>query len=169
MSKCNDPSLQTAVRNALLQKSTEELIYILYNQEHFVADFTDGGRRKNRENLEDVKKLNRVYEGKKQKYDELRQEFEKVKAMIEDKDERLLKLTNDSKPQSSSLNNIISEIEKYLTEKIKKPKEELIKNYMNLNIGIGEFKEKFEDLAYRYQYYMLVLNKLGELRKQGIE
>ena len=58
----NQDSLMTDLENDLNKKTFEELIYIYYNQEHYVSNFTQNGRLKNQELLLEVKKLNEEYE-----------------------------------------------------------------------------------------------------------
>ena len=68
----NKDSLMIDLEKDLSNKSFEELIYIYYNQEHYVSNFTQNGRLKNQELLQEVKKLNDEYENKRAKYNSLK-------------------------------------------------------------------------------------------------
>ena len=77
MNNNNQDSLMTDLENDLSKKTFEELIYIYYNQEHYVSNFTQNGRLKNQELLMEVKKLNEEYENKKVRYNNLKNDSEK--------------------------------------------------------------------------------------------
>ena len=81
--------LMIDLESDLSKKTFEELIYIYYNQEHYVSNFTQNGRLKNQELLMEVKKLNEEYENKKLKYNELKADSEKLLAKFEFKIQEL--------------------------------------------------------------------------------
>ena len=68
MNNNNNNALMMDLENDLSKKTFEELIYIYYNQEHYISNFTQNGRLKNHELLQEVKKLNEEYENKKTRY-----------------------------------------------------------------------------------------------------
>ena len=64
-----DQTLIKDLTNDLNKKTIEELIYINFNPEHYVAQFTQNGRAANEKLLNEVKELSKIYETKKQQYD----------------------------------------------------------------------------------------------------
>ena len=158
----NQNVLMMDLENDLSKKTFEELIYIYYNQEHYVSNFTQNGRLKNQELLLEVKKLNEEYENKKARYNNLKNEAEKLLYHF-DKKENELKTetqTNIDFKHSYNLDNLIKDMENYIQTKLKSPKDQLIKDFMNKSITQKEFEEKFKKLSADYHYYNLILEKL---------
>ena len=163
----NQDSLMTDLENDLNKKTFEELIYIYYNQEHYVSNFTQNGRLKNQELLLEVKKLNEEYENKKVRYNNLKNDSEKLLGQFESKINEL-----KNKGQSSSgnrnnynLDNLIYDMENYIQNKLKIPKEQLIKDFVNKNIEQKEFEEKFKKISYDFHYYNLILEQLYQIKR----
>ena len=166
--KNNNDSLIADLENELNKKSFEELIYIYYNQEHFVSNFTQAGRMKNQELLIEVKRLNDDYEKKKMKYDNLKSEAEKLLHQFETKEQELKSgfKSNIDLNQSYSLDNLIKDLENYIQTNFKTPKEQLIKEFMNKTITQKDFESKFKKLSYDYHYYSIILEKLHLFKRQ---
>ena len=160
-------NLMMDIQNDLNKKTFEELVYIYYNQEHYVSDFTQAGRLKNQELLLEVKKLNDIYEEKKAKYNNLKADAEKLLYQLESKEQELKsgsKSNYDSK-SSYNLDTLIKDIESYIQVKLKAPKDQLIKSFMNKSINQNEFEEKFKNLSSEYHYYNIILQKLYQLKR----
>ena len=155
------------IQNDLSQKTFEELVYIYYNQEHYVSDFTQAGRLKNQELLLEVKKLNDIYEDKKAKYNSLKADVEKLLYQLESKEKELRSgsQSNYNFKSSYNLDTLIKEIENYMQTKFKAPKDQLIKSFMNKAINQSEFEEKFKNLSSEYHYYNIILQKLYQLKR----
>ena len=166
MNNKND-SLMMDLENDLSKKTFEELIYIYYNQEHYVSNFTQNGRLKNHELLQEVKKLNEEYENKKVRYNNLKNDSEKLLGQFEAKINEL-----KNKGQSSSgnrnnynLDNLIYDMENYIQNKLKMPKEQLIKDFLNKNIEQKDFEDKFKKISYDFHYYNLILEQLYQIKR----
>ena len=160
-------NLMMDIQNDLSNKTFEELVYIYYNQEHYVSDFTQAGRLKNQELLLEVKKLNDIYENKKAKYNNLKADVEKLLYQLENKEQELKSGSNSKYNYKSSYNldTLIKDIESYMQMKLKAPKDQLIKSFMNKGISQIEFEEKFKDLSSEYHYYNIILQKLYQLKR----
>ena len=160
-------NLMMDIQNDLSNKTFEELVYIYYNQEHYVNDFTQAGRLKNQELLNEVKKLNDLYEDKKAKYNNLKADVEKLLYQLENKEQELKSGSNSNYNYRSSYNldTLIKDIESYMQMKLKGPKDQLIKSFMNKGISQIEFEEKFKDLSSEYHYYNIILQKLYQLKR----
>ena len=160
-------NLMMDIQNNLSSKTFEELVYIYYNQEHYVSDFTQAGRLKNQELLNEVKKLNDLYEDKKAKYNNLKADVEKLLYQLENKEQELKSGSNSNYNYRSSYNldTLIKDIESYMQMKLKAPKDQLIKSFMNKGISQIEFEEKFKDLSSEYHYYNIILQKLYQLKR----
>ena len=164
----NSDSLLADLENDLSKKSFEELIYIYYNQEHYVNNFTQEGRVKNQELLLEVKKLNDEYENKKMKYDNLKTEAEKLLQQFETKEQELKSgfKSNIDFNQSYNLDNLIKDLENYIKVNFKIPKDQLIKDFMNKSISQKDFESRFKKLSSDYHYYSIILEKLYLFKRQ---
>ena len=158
----NKDSLMMDLESDLSKKNFEELIYIYYNQEHYVSNFTQKGRLANQELLLEVKKLNDEYENKKQKYNNLKNEAERLLSQFERKEQELKSGTqsNIDFKHTYNLDNLIRDLENYIQTKLKAPKDQLIKEFMNKSINQKEFEEKFKKMSSDYHYYTIILEKL---------
>ena len=134
MNNKND-SLMMDLESDLSKKTFEELIYIYYNQEHYVSNFTQNGRLKNHELLQEVKKLNEEYENKKVRYNNLKNDSEKLLGQFESKINELKYKgqSNSGNRNSYNLDNLIYDMENYIQNKLKIPKEHLIKDLLLLH------------------------------------
>ena len=160
-------SLMLDLENDLSKKTFEELIYIYYNQEHYVSNFTQNGRLKNQELLMEVKKLNEEYENKKMRYNNLKNDSEKLLYQFESKIQELKNKgqSNSNSKNTYNLDNLISDMESYIQNKLKIPKEQLIKDFVNKNIEQKEFEEKFKKISYDFHYYNLILEQLYQVKR----
>ena len=163
----NQDSLMTDLENDLNKKTFEELIYIYYNQEHYVSNFTQNGRLKNHELLQEVKKLNEEYENKKTRYNNLKNDSEKILGQFEAKIQELKNKgqSNTNMKNSYNIDNLINDMENYIKTKLKMPKEQLIKDFVNKNIEQKDFEEKFKKLSYDFHYYNLILEQLYQIKR----
>ena len=163
----NNNALMMDLENDLSKKTFEELIYIYYNQEHYVSNFTQNGRLKNQELLNNVKKLNEEYENKKAKYNSLKSDAEKLLSQFENKEQELKSgsKSNYDFKNSYNLDNLIKDLENYIQTRLKAPKEQLIKDFMNKSITQKEFEEKFKKMSSDYHYYNIILEKLYQFKR----
>ena len=167
MNNNNQDSLMMDLENDLSKKTFEELIYIYYNQEHYVSNFTQNGRLKNQELLMEVKKLNEEYENKKVRYNNLKNDSEKLLGQFEEKIQELRNRgqSNSNVKNNYNLDNLIYDMENYIQNKLKNPKEQLIKDFVNKNIEEKDFEEKFKKISHEYHYYTLILEQLYQLKR----
>ena len=167
MNNNNQDSLMMDLENDLSKKTFEELIYIYYNQEHYVSNFTQNGRLKNQELLMEVKKLNEEYENKKVGYNNLKNDSEKLLGQFEEKMQELRNRgqSNSNVKNNYNLDNLIYDMENYIQNKLKNPKEQLIKDFVNKNIQQKDFEEKFKKISHEYHYYTLILEQLYQLKR----
>ena len=163
----NQDSLMMDLENDLSKKTFEELIYIFYNQEHYISNFTQNGRLKNHELLQEVKKLNEEYENKKTRYNNLKNDSEKILGQFEAKIQELKNKgqSNTNMKNSYNIDNLINDMENYIKTKLKMPKEQLIKDFVNKNIEQKDFEEKFKKLSYDFHYYNLILEQLYQIKR----
>ena len=163
----NQDSLMMDLENDLSKKTFEELIYIYYNQEHYISNFTQNGRLKNHELLQEVKKLNEEYENKKTRYNNLKNDSEKILGQFEAKIQELKNKgqSNTNMKNCYNIDNLINDMENYIKTKLKIPKEQLIKDFVNKNIEQKDFEEKFKKLSYDFHYYNLILEQLYQIKR----
>ncbi len=163
----NQDSLMMDLENDLSKKTFEELIYIYYNQEHYISNFTQNGRLKNHELLQEVKKLNEEYENKKTRYNNLKNDSEKLLGQFESKIQEIKNKgqSNTNMKNSYNIDNLINDMESYIQNKLKTPKDQLIKDFVNKNIEEKDFEEKFKKLSYEFHYYSLILEQLYQIKR----
>ena len=66
---------------------------------------------------------------------------------------------------SYNIDNLINDMENYIKTKLKMPKEQLIKDFVNKNIEQKDFEEKFKKLSYDFHYYNLILEQLYQIKR----
>ena len=167
MNNNNNNALMMDLENDLSKKTFEELIYIYYNQEHYISNFTQNGRLKNHELLQEVKKLNEEYESKKTRYNNLKNDSEKLLGQFESKIQEIKNKgqSNTNMKNSYNIDNLINDMESYIQNKLKTPKDQLIKDFVNKNIEEKDFEEKFKKLSYEFHYYSLILEQLYQIKR----
>ena len=167
MNNNNNNALMMDLENDLSKKTFEELIYIYYNQEHYISNFTQNGRLKNHELLQEVKKLNEEYENKKTRYNNLKNDSEKLLGQFESKIQEIKNKgqSNTNMKNSYNIDNLINDMESYIQNKLKTPKDQLIKDFVNKNIEEKDFEEKFKKLSYEFHYYNLILEQLYQIKR----
>ena len=167
MNNNNNNALMMDLENDLSKKTFEELIYIYYNQEHYISNFTQNGRLKNHELLQEVKKLNEEYENKKMRYNNLKNDSEKLLGQFESKIQEIKNKgqSNTNMKNSYNIDNLINDMENYIQNKLKTPKDQLIKDFVNKNIEEKDFEEKFKKLSYEFHYYSLILEQLYQIKR----
>ena len=167
MNNNNNNALMLDLENDLSKKTFEELIYIYYNQEHYISNFTQNGRLKNHELLQEVKKLNEEYENKKTRYNNLKNDSEKLLGQFESKIQEIKNKgqSNTNMKNSYNIDNLINDMESYIQNKLKTPKDQLIKDFVNKNIEEKDFEEKFKKLSYEFHYYSLILEQLYQIKR----
>ena len=115
----------------------------------------------------EVKKLNEQYENKRMKYNNLKREAEQLLSKFENKEQEIksgLQL-NMNMNNSYNLDNLIKDLENHIQTKLKAPKDQLIKEYMNKSINQKEFEEQFKKISSEYHYYSIILDNLLQLKR----
>ena len=129
----DDKALMKDIADDLNKKSLEELIYINFNPEHYVNEFTSDGRKANENLLNEVKELNRQYEEKKSQYESIKSNIENCKAQYEQKENELKNLYQQKQNIESNVTveKLIQELGNYIQQNFYQPKEQLVKDFLN--------------------------------------
>ena len=151
------------IADDLNKKSLEELIYINFNPEHYVNEFTSDGRKANENLLNEVKELNRQYEEKKSQYESIKSNIENCKAQYEQKENELKNLYQQKQNIESNVTveKLIQELGNYIQQNFYQPKEQLVKDFLNKKIDFETFKNQFKDLSLKFHYYSIIKDKLN--------
>lgn len=159
----DDKALMKDIADDLNKKSLEELIYINFNPEHYVNEFTSDGRKANENLLNEVKELNRQYEEKKSQYESIKSNIENCKAQYEQKENELKNLYQQKQNIESNVTveKLIQELGNYIQQNFYQPKEQLVKDFLNKKIDFETFKNQFKDLSLKFHYYSIIKDKLN--------
>ena len=159
----DDKALMKDIADDLNKKSLEELIYINFNPEHYVNDFTKDGRKANENLLNEVKELNRQYEEKKSQYESIKSNIENCKAQYEQKENELKNLYQQKQNIESNVTveKLIQELGNYIQENFQHPRQQIINDFMSKKIDFETFKNQFKDLTLKYHYYSIIKDKLN--------
>ena len=159
----DDKALMKDIADDLNKKSLEELIYINFNPEHYVNEFTSDGRKANENLLNEVKELNKQYEEKKAQYESIKSNIENCKAQYEQKENELKNLYQQKQNIESNVTveKLIQELGNYIQQNFNQPKEQLVKDFLNKKIDFETFKNQFKDLSLKFHYYSIIKDKLN--------
>jgi chromosome segregation ATPase len=162
----NSPDEQKILKDLaedLNKKSIEELIYINFNPEHYVNEYTKDSRNMNEALLNEVKNLNNQYEAKKSQYENIKNNIEKCKNQYEEKEKELKNLYGQKQNLESqvTVEKLIEEMKNYIEENYQKPRQRVIQDFMTKKIDFETFKEQFKDLTMKYHYYSIIKDKLN--------
>lgn len=159
----DEEKLVEDLENKLRSKSIEELIYINFNPEQFVSEFTQPGRDANEKLLQEVKNLSNVYEQKKVQYEEIKSNIEKCRLQYEQKEMELRNLYNQREKINGlvTVDKLIEEMKKYIDENFQKPRQKLINEFLAKKISFDDFKEQFKTLTTSFHYYSIIKDKLN--------
>ena len=159
----DDKALMKDIADDLNKKSLEELIYINFNPEHYVNEFTSDGRKANENLLNEVKELNRQYEEKKSQYESIKSNIENCKAQYEQKENELKNLYQQKQNIESNVTveKLIQELGNYIQQNFQQPKQQLINDFMSKKIDFETFKNQFKDLSLKFHYYSIIKDKLN--------
>ena len=158
-----DQMLINEITNDLNKKSLDELIYLNFNPEHFINEFTKNQRESNEALLLEVKNQNSKFESRKNEYDNIKQNIENCRIQYELKENELKDLLN----QKQSIDNqitverLIEEMKGYIDENFARPKQKLIQQFNNKEITYDDFIQQFRDLSMKYHYYSIIKDKLN--------
>lgn len=166
MSAPDEKALMNDMEAKLKSKSIEELIYINFNPEHFIDEFTQEGRRANENLLNEVKALSQQYNQKKAEYDNIKAGIEQCKVQYEQKENELRDLYSKKQMIDSqmSVDMLMDQMKKMIEETYQRPRQQLISELMNKKITFEEFQDKFKDLTVKYHYYSIIKDKLNQCK-----
>jgi chromosome segregation ATPase len=159
----DDKALMKDIADDLNKKSLEELIYINFNPEHYVNEFTSDGRKANENLLNEVKELNKQYEEKKAQYESIKSNIENCKAQYEQKENELKNLYQQKQNVESNVTveKLIQELGNYIQQNFQQPRQQIINDFMSKKIDFETFKTQFKDLTLKYHYYSIIKDKLN--------
>jgi len=159
----DDKALMKDIADDLNKKSLEELIYINFNPEHYVNEFTADGRKANENLLNEVKELNKQYEEKKAQYESIKSNIENCKAQYEQKENELKNLYQQKQNIESNVTveKLILELGNYIQQNFQQPRQQIINDFMSKKIDFETFKNQFKDLTLKYHYYSIIKDKLN--------
>ena len=159
----DDKALMKDIADDLNKKSLEELIYINFNPEHYVNEFTSDGRKANENLLNEVKELNRQYEEKKSQYESIKSNIENCKAQYEQKENELKNLYQQKQNIESNVTveKLIQELGNYIQQNFQQPRQQIINDFMSKKIDFETFKNQFKDLSLKFHYYSIIKDKLN--------
>jgi len=159
----DDKALMKDIADDLNKKSLEELIYINFNPEHYVNEFTSDGRKANENLLNEVKELNKQYEEKKAQYESIKSNIENCKAQYEQKENELKNLYQQKQNVESNVTveKLIQELGNYIQQNFQQPRQQIINDFMSKKIDFETFKNQFKDLTLKYHYYSIIKDKLN--------
>ena len=163
MNSKNKKKILKDLAEDLNKKSIEELIYINFNPEHYVNEYTKDSRNMNEALLNEVKNLNNQYEAKKSQYENIKNNIEKCKNQYEEKEKELKNLYGQKQNLESqvTVEKLIEEMKNYIEENYQKPRQRVIQDFMTKKIDFETFKEQFKDLTMKYHYYSIIKDKLN--------
>ena len=159
----DDKALMKDIADDLNKKSLEELIYINFNPEHYVNEFTSDGRKANENLLNEVKELNKQYEEKEAQYESIKSNIENCKAQYEQKENELKNLYQQKQNVESNVTveKLIQELGNYIQQNFQQPRQQIINDFMSKKIDFETFKNQFKDLTLKYHYYSIIKDKLN--------
>lgn len=163
LSQEEDKAIMNDLYQDLSNKSIEELIYISFNPEHYVSQYTQKGLKTNEALLNQMLELNKIYETKKAQYTIIKSNIEKCKNQYEEKENELknLLMQKQSIDNQISLNSITEELKQYTELTFNKPRQQLMNDFMAKKIDFETFKTRYKDYTMNYYYYSLVKDKLN--------
>lgn len=140
-------------------KSIDDLLFVYYNLDHYSFDFLKKERSENERLLNEVNDLYLQLQSRKADFSGYQKEIEETEKSIES--------LHKQKSQYDKLyqkDEIMGKLDKYIEEKLYKPKSQLISDFHNKKIEYDEYKNKFKELALNYYYYTIIREKLNSIK-----
>jgi len=153
----------------LQSKSVEELIYINFNQEEYVNDYTKKYSVSMNDLLRETNVLAEKTEKLKGQYDMVKGKFSGLNQQYE---ERLnaLKTPNTQKANLDNkftIEKLQEELKKNIEDTYQKPKQKLINDFLSKKVDFETFTASFKDICSKYHFYTMVNEKLSNLNKNN--
>lgn len=170
----NDENISQEIINDLSKRSIEELIYYNFNQEDYIAEFTNKQRTQNNQLLQEITELSgKILFNLTENTEKLKSQYECVKTEIDDyikkyeesekelKDAYSVKQTLDSK---FTVGKLIDEVTKFNEENYQKPRQKLISDFLSKKIDFETFQRDFKEISKKYHYYSIIKEKLNLIK-----
>jgi hypothetical protein len=163
ISGSEEDEISAKLTRDLNSKSIEELIYINFNQEEYIDEFTKDQRENNIRLFDEVSKLAETTENLKREYAEAKKVIDDYHQEYQKKEFDLSQVIEEKKKVDSnfSIENIIHEMKKDIEEKYEKPKKQLIADFFSKKINFDSFKEEFKKLNQDFHYHNIIKDKMN--------
>lgn len=147
----------------LNNRSIEELLFINFNHEDYVYEFTQKQRSNNLNLLQEVSNLSETCEKLKSQYEDIKTLIDGCRTEYEEKEKELKEVYNQKQVLDSkfTVEKLIEEMKKNIEENYQKPRQKLINEFLNKKIDFDTFKDSFKELSTKYHYYNLIKDKLN--------
>jgi DNA repair ATPase RecN len=144
-------------------KSIDELLFIYFNQDDYVYEFTQKIRTNNEKLLQEVSELSENTEKLKSQYEDIKLLVNNFKDQYLEKENELKELYSQKQLIDSNftVEKLIEEMRKAIEENYQKPRQKLINEFLSKKIDMETFKESFKELSVKYHYYNLIKDKLN--------
>jgi hypothetical protein len=158
-----DDMISQEITKDLNAKSIDELLFIYFNQDDYVYDFTQKIRNNNEKLLQEVSELSENTEKLKSQYEDVKLLVDEFKKQYEEKENELKELYSQKQLIDSNftVEKLIEEMRKAVEENYQKPRQKLINEFLSKKIDLETFKESFKELSVKYHYYNLIKDKLN--------
>jgi hypothetical protein len=158
-----DDLISQEITKDLNAKSIDELLFIYFNQDDYVYDFTQKIRNNNEKLLQEVSELSENTEKLKSQYEDVKLLVDEFKKQYEEKENELKEIYSQKQLIDSNftVEKLIEEMRKAVEENYQKPRQKLINEFLSKKIDLETFKESFKELSVKYHYYNLIKDKLN--------
>lgn len=153
----------------LSTRSLEELIYIHFNQDEYMFDFTKKQREKNMQLFQEVTELSNTNENLKNQYENSKTIILENKFICEQSENELREITNQKQLLDGrfTVECLMDEMKKNIDENYQKPRQRLVNEFNSKQIDFDNFKNKFKDLSMKYHYHNIIKEKLNLYKNQN--
>lgn len=161
--KQEDENITSDLVKDLSNKSIEELIYINFNQEEYINDYTSKLREKNMQLFQEVTEISNETEKLKSEYENVKSEILDYRNKYEESENELHELYNQKQIVEGrfTVDALIDEMTKHIDENFQKPRQKLVSEFNSNKIDFEKFKEEFKDLSTKYHYHSIIKEKLN--------
>lgn len=158
-----EDNLSTELAKDLNNKSMEELLFVYFNQDDYVYEFTQKLRNNNTNLLKEVSVLSENSEKLKSQYEDIKTIIDDYKNQYEDKEKELKEVYGQKQILDGkfTVERLTEEMKKNIEENYQKPRQKLINEFLTKKIDFETFKENFKELSMKFHYYSLVKDKLN--------
>lgn len=150
----------------LSNKSIEELIYINFNQDEYIYDYSKKQREKNMQLFQEVNELSTITENLKNEYENVKTKIIEYRNNYEESEKELRELYNQKQIIDGrfTVEILIEEMRKHIEENFQKPRQKLVNEFNSKQIDFEKFKENFKELSMKYHYHNIIKDKLNSYK-----